>query len=127
MKKCPPLRSEFLEQLLITTFLKEHIKVLSDLAFDAVDVDGSGGLDQGELAALIEGVATKMGLNPPTEEDLENILRELDDDFDGVIDKNEFLNLIMIVITKMLEQEEELQEYANQKMIDDMKKTYFDC
>ena len=109
MKKCPPIRSELLEQLLITTFLKDHIKVLSDIAFDAVDADGSGGLDQGELAELIEGVARKMGLNPPSEEDLANILMELDEDFDGVVDKDEFLNLIMIVITKMLESEEEDQ------------------
>ncbi len=32
-----------------------------------------------------------MGVTPPTEEDLKAILSELDDDFDGVVDKDEFI------------------------------------
>ena len=50
-----------------------------------------------------------MGVLPPSEEDLECILRELDDDFDGQVSKEEFCQLVMLVIGKMLETEEELQ------------------
>ena len=37
--------------------MKEHIKVVSDLAFDAVDDDGSGGLDSAEIAEIMKEVA----------------------------------------------------------------------
>eukprot|EP00356_Strombidium_inclinatum_P012856 CAMPEP_0170496328 /NCGR_PEP_ID=MMETSP0208-20121228/21039_1 /TAXON_ID=197538 /ORGANISM="Strombidium inclinatum, Strain S3" /LENGTH=102 /DNA_ID=CAMNT_0010772843 /DNA_START=475 /DNA_END=780 /DNA_ORIENTATION=- len=100
--------------------LKEHIKVVSDLAFDAVDDDGSGGLDQGEIAEIMKEVAVKMDLTPPTEDDLSAILAELDEDYDGVVDKGEFLNLIMLVIGKMLESEEELQEKVNEEVHNEM-------
>ena len=32
-----------------------------------------------------------MGVTPPTEADLEAILSQLDEDFDGKVDKDEFL------------------------------------
>ena len=57
-----------------------------------------------------------MGVTPPTEEDLLQILSQLDDDYDGSVDKSEFLSLIMLVIGKMLESEQELQDTANKKM-----------
>ena len=55
-----------------------------------------------------------MGVLPPSEEDLGCILRELDDDFDGSVSKEEFCELVMLVIGKMLETEEELQSNHNQ-------------
>ena len=45
--------------------LGEDIRTVTDKAFDAVDEDGSGGLDAGELTAIINGVALQMGVNPP--------------------------------------------------------------
>ena len=57
-----------------------------------------------------------MGVTPPTEADLEAILSQLDEDFDGKVDKDEFLQLVMLVIGKMLESEEELQETINSKI-----------
>ena len=54
-----------------------------------------------------------MGVNPPTDEDLEAILATLDDNFDGQVDKDEFLSLFMLVIGKMLESEEELTNGLN--------------
>ena len=57
-----------------------------------------------------------MGVTPPTEADLEAILSQLDEDFDGKVDKGEFLQLVMLVIGKMLESEEELQDTINSKI-----------
>ena len=54
-----------------------------------------------------------MGVNPPTDEDLEAILATLDDNFDGQVDKDEFLSLFMLVIGKMLESEEDLTNEIN--------------
>ena len=62
-----------------------------------------------------------MGVTPPTEADLESILRQLDEDFDEKVDKEEFLSLVMLVIGKMLESEEELQETVNSKIYMQMK------
>ena len=76
------------------------------MAFDTVDEDGSGGLDQAELSTIMTEVAISMGVTPPTERDLKAILSELDEDFDGVVDKGEFIQLVMLVIGKMLESEE---------------------
>ena len=53
-------------------------------------------------------VSEKMGVQPPTEDDLEAVLATLDENFDGQVDKSEFLNLFMLVIGKMLEMEEEI-------------------
>ena len=53
-----------------------------------------------------------MGVSSPTEEDISAILESLDDDFDGIVDKKEFLKLIMLVIGKMVESEEQVQARA---------------
>ena len=53
-------------------------------------------------------VSEKMGVQPPTEDDLEAVLATFDENFDGQVDKEEFLNLFMLVIGKMLELEEEI-------------------
>ncbi len=58
-------------------------------------------------------VAINMGVTPPSEQDLDCILKELDDNNDGTISKDEFLNLIMLVLGKMLESEEDLQDKIN--------------
>ena len=92
------------------------MKCISDIAFDAVDEDGSGGLDTSEISNMMQDIARQMGVTPPTEADLEAILSQLDEDFDGKVDKGEFLQLVMLVIGKMLESEEELQETINSKI-----------
>ena len=39
------VRSEMLENLLISINLKENLKFVTDMAFESIDADGSGGLD----------------------------------------------------------------------------------
>ena len=78
------------------------------MAFEAVDEDGSGGLDVEEISTVMDDVAGKMGVTAPTQEDLEEILMQLDNDFDGIVDKVEFSNLLMLCLGKMLENEGEL-------------------
>lgn len=53
------------------------------MAFDALDEDGSGQLDDTEIALIMQQVADSMGVPAPTDEDIIAILQELDDDFDG--------------------------------------------
>ena len=56
-----------------------------------------------------------MGVSAPTQEDLEEVLAQLDEDFDGIVDKGEFLSLFMHVVGNMLESEGELQEKVRNK------------
>ena len=93
--------------MLVCFNLKDKIKIISDIAFDAVDLDGSGDLDQEELHMIMEEVSKQMGVTPPSQEDLALILKELDESNDGKIDKEEFHDLVMLVFGKMLELEEE--------------------
>ena len=98
--------------LLIGVNLDENLKIISDLAFDAMDTDGSGGLDIAELKVIMDRVAGELGISGPTQGDLESMLGELDDDFDGVVSKDEFMDLIKMILKMMLANEEALlQKY----------------
>ena len=57
------------------------------MAFDAMDIDGSGGLDVFELKVIMDRVAGELGILGPTQADLESMLSEIDDDYDGVVSK----------------------------------------
>ena len=46
-----------LSNLLVLFNMKDQVKVVTDLAFDAVDEDGSGGLDQDELHTIMYEVS----------------------------------------------------------------------
>ena len=116
----PLMRSNLLQNLLVCMNLEEYIKVISDIAFDSLDDDGSGQLDEEEIATIMKEVANQMGVTPPTDEDLKTILWQLDEDFDGQVSKDEFNKLVMLVIGKLLESEQELQEKTNQDIV----KTY---
>ena len=56
------------------------------MAFDAVDIDGSGDLDASEIYTIIEAASRQLNLKAPSAEDINNIIMELDDSKDGKID-----------------------------------------
>ena len=84
--------------LMISLNLDETLKIISDQAFESLDTDGSGELETSELKVVMDKVAINLGIPPPTMEDLEAIIVTLDDDYDGVINKSEFLGLIKLVL-----------------------------
>ena len=75
-------KSAMLEILELILAQKDKIKIVSDLAFDAVDADGSGNLDKVELGEVLKKVALNMGVTPPNEADVKAVLDELDEDND---------------------------------------------
>ena len=87
--------------------LDENLRVVSDMAFDAMDADGSGGLDISELEVIMEKVAEQLGIVGPTSDDLETMLEQLDDDYDGIVSKQEFFDLIKQILKSMLKLEDE--------------------
>ena len=94
---------------------KDKIKMVADAAFEAVDVDNSGDLDKEELTEIMRTVAHDMNVKQPSESDVEAVLKEVDEDYDSKVDKDEFVNLIERVLMKLLESEEELQKTINAK------------
>mmetsp|Transcript_21393 Transcript_21393/g.24586 ORF Transcript_21393/g.24586 Transcript_21393/m.24586 type:complete len:94 (+) Transcript_21393:131-412(+) len=89
--------------------------MVADAAFEAVDVDNSGDLDKEELTHIMQTVAYDMNVKQPSESDVEAVLREVDDDYNEKVDKEEFVQLIERVLMKLLESEEELQKTINAK------------
>ena len=75
------------------------------VAFDSVDTDRSGQIDGSELEKVMIQIATDMGAEPPTKEDVVEVLEHLDTDKSGKIDFAEFKTLIKDVLEAMLEGE----------------------
>jgi Ca2+-binding EF-hand superfamily protein len=95
-----------LEQILE---MEDSINIVTDMAFEAVDADGSGQLDKIELGQVLKDVAKVMNINPPSDNDVTAVLQELDQDDDAEVSKDEFVHLILQVLRKMKESEEEFQ------------------
>lgn len=95
-----------LEQILE---MHDSINIVTDMAFEAVDQDGSGQLDKFELGHVLRDVAKVMNISPPSDNDVTAVLQELDQDDDAEVSKNEFVHLILQVLRKMKESEEQFQ------------------
>jgi Ca2+-binding EF-hand superfamily protein len=76
---------------------------VAKVAFDSVDADHSGSIDATELEKVMVQIATDMGADAPTKEDVAEVLDHLDTDKSGKIDFNEFKILIRDVLEAMLE------------------------
>lgn len=76
---------------------------VAKVAFDSVDTDKSGTIDAGELEKVMIQIASDMGADPPTKEDVNEVLEHLDTDHSGKIDFNEFKILIRDVLEAMLD------------------------
>ena len=94
---------------------KDKIKIVSDLAFDSVDADESNSLEQEELTEIMKEVARDLRVKAPTDQDVTDILQILDEDGNDCIDKEEFVQLIMMVFDKMLENEIDLIKTINDR------------
>ena len=76
---------------------------VAKVAFDSVDTDKSGQIDGNELEKVMVQIASDMGADPPTKEDVMEVLEHLDEDKSGKIDFNEFKVLIKDVLEAMLD------------------------
>jgi Ca2+-binding EF-hand superfamily protein len=72
-------------------------------AFDSVDTDKSGQIDAAELEKVMAQIAGDMSADPPTKEDVMEVLEHLDTDKSGKISFEEFKVLIRDVLEAMLE------------------------
>ena len=73
------------------------------VAFDSVDTDKSGLIDEEELGRVMTQIALDMETEPPTQEDVKKCLEHLDTDHSGKIDCDEFKILIREVLSALLD------------------------
>ena len=77
---------------------------VAKVAFDSVDSDRSGQIDGSELEKVMVQIASDMGADPPSKEDVLEVMEHLDSDKSGKIDFEEFKVLIRDVLEAMLEE-----------------------
>ena len=81
----------FIDELLASD---ERLEDEANILFDRFDVDESGKLDPEEFKALIEGVFMMLDFPVPPEREIEEEMKKCDEDDDGLIDRNELINII---------------------------------
>ena len=84
----------------------EDENALNDVAkkaFDNVDKDNSGTIDEDELEKILAQISSDMGAEPPTTEDVKEVLEHLDEDHSGKIEFNEFKMLIIDILKALIE------------------------
>lgn len=80
---------------------KQKLIKITEAAFKAVDTDGSGFLERNELEQVMINVAVDIGVEKPTKEEVEEVLKELDENGDGKLSQQEFQVLIEQVLDMM--------------------------
>ena len=76
---------------------------LAQESFKEADEDNSGEIDLMELRQVLLKFASLFTKDPPTEEDIEEIMANLDSHGKGMLDFNEFILLIKDILYAMLE------------------------
>ena len=79
------------------------LKEVARAAFDSVDTDKSGQIDQEELGKVMAQISGDLGTEPPSKDEIQEVLNHLDTDKSGKIDFNEFLVLIKDVLNAMIQ------------------------
>ena len=82
---------------------EKKLREVARVAFESVDTDKSGQIDNKELSMIMEGISKDLGVDPPSKEEINEVLQHLDTDKSGKIDFDEFVVLIKDVLTAMSE------------------------
>ena len=83
---------------------EKKLNEVAKVAFDSVDTDRSGQIDQEELEKVMAQISQDMGAEPPTKDDVKEVMEHLDTDHSGKIDFEEFSQLIKDVLSAMIEE-----------------------
>ena len=82
---------------------EEKLNKIIDQAFKNVDSDGSGSIEEKELEKIMVQITCDMGAEPPTKEDIKEVMEELDKDRNNTIDRDEFGYLIKNILSSLIE------------------------
>jgi calmodulin len=82
-------------------YSRSKFRQIMEKNFKIVDSDGSGFLDKVELEEVLIRITNDMGLETPSHEDVEEVLRLVDENGDGKLSKEEY-NLLADEVTEMV-------------------------
>jgi len=90
----------------IQEILADKVKVweLTKEVFDEVDTDHSGQIEADELKAMLVKIAKDAEMPPPSQSDVDGVLKALDSDGNGTISLSEFQVLIYEVLVALSSQ-----------------------
>ena len=73
-------------------------------SFDSVDTDKSGKIDTKELKQILIQISMDFKAEPPTDDEVKDVLNQLDTDHSGTVELAEFQVLVKDLLKAMLEQ-----------------------
>ena len=79
------------------------IEKIAKRAFEHVDTDNNGIIDEKELKKIMAQISIEMGAEAPTEEDVEEVLQYTDKDTSGGIEFEEFVVIIKDILRSLIE------------------------
>lgn len=79
----------------------EKLNVVAKAAFDGVDADGSGFIDNKELATLMNGMAKELAIPAPSQAEIDESFKGMDADKNGKISLEEFKTLVVEILKLM--------------------------
>ena len=82
---------------------ERKLNVLTKIAFQAVDKDGSKVIEQAELEKIMAQICMDMGAEVPSKEDVQEVLFDLDSDGNKTIEIGEFKAFIKDIPEGMIE------------------------
>ena len=82
---------------------KEELQKIIDQAFASVDQNNDKSIDEAELEKILVQITCDMGAEPPTKEDVKEVMEALDTDRSNSIDKEEFGYLIKNILSALVE------------------------
>ena len=82
---------------------KEKLMAITQAVFTEADTDGSGNIDRAELKVSMAAVSQQAGIDPPSDAQVDEVLKSLDTDNDGTIDVYEFKVLVKDILKGMQE------------------------
>ena len=83
---------------------REKVMEVTKAVFDEVDTDKSGAIDKNELKEALYKVARDAEMPPPSQSEVDGILKALDTDQNGTISLSEFQVLIYEVLVALASQ-----------------------
>lgn len=80
----------------------EYLDPLVEQTFSDADKDGSGYIEKEEYAIICQQIAEGLKLPLPTRKEIENGLKTLDKNKDGKLCKEEFKQLIILLLKEIV-------------------------
>ena len=80
------------------------LETVTKRAFDCIDTDKSGKIETKELKDILIQISMDFKTEPPTDEEVNEVLKHLDTDKSGTIELKEFEVLIADLLKSMLDQ-----------------------